>query len=400
MKVAHLTTADVSLRLLLFAQLRAVRDAGGEAIGISAPGPFVAELERAGVRHIPLTSSTRSSDPIADMRAARELYGILRRERVDVLHTHNPKPGVYGRVVGRLARVPVVVNTVHGLYATEDDAWTRRGPVYALEAIAARCSDAELVQNPEDLALMQRLHLTQHARLLGNGVDLARFDMTRFTSEERRAARASIGAGDDTVVVGAAGRLVAEKGYPELFEAMAALDPTRYRMVVAGTEDPDKPDALSPAILEAARMRGVVLAGHRDDIETLYAAMDIFVLPSHREGFPRVSMEAAAMTLPVVTTDVRGCRQVVDHGRTGFIVPVGDACALAQAISTLADDPGLRRRMGAAARERAVVEFDERRVVARVLDTYREVAARKGVTSVTTTLGSAIAPFGSKPQTH
>ena len=203
------------------------------------------------------------------------------------------------------------MNTVHGLYATEDDAWTRRGPVYALEAVAARFSDAELIQNPEDLALMQRLHLTKHARLLGNGVDLARFDVTRFSPDARRAARAAIGARDDTIVVGAAGRLVAEKGYPELFEAMAALDPARYLLVVAGTEDRDKPDALSPAILEAARRRGVVLAGHRDDIETLYAAMDVFVLPSHREGFPRVAMEAAAMSLPVVTTDVRGCRQVV-----------------------------------------------------------------------------------------
>ena len=128
--------------------------------------------------------------------------------------------------------------------------------------------------------------------------------------------------------------------------------------------------------------------------------MDLFVLPSHREGFPARSMEAAAMTLPVVTTDVRGCRQVVAHGRTGFIVPVNDACALAQAISTLGDDPDLRRRMGAAARERAVVEFDERRVVERVLDTYAEVATRKRVTSVTTTLGSATASFGRKPQTH
>ena len=399
-KVAHLTTADVSLRLLLFAQLCAVRDAGGEAIGISAPGPFVAELERAGIRHIPLRSSTRSSDPIADMRAACELYGILRRERVDVLHTHNPKPGLYGRVVGRLAHVPVIVNTVHGLYATEDDAWMRRGLVYALEAVAARFSDAELTQNPEDLALMERLHLTKHARLLGNGVDLARFDIARFSSEERRATRASIGARDDTIVVGAAGRLVAEKGYPELFEAMAALDPTRYLLVAAGAEDPDKPDALSPAVLEAARRRGVVFAGHRDDIEALYAAMDLFVHPSHREGFPRVSMEAAAMTLPVVTTDVRGCRQVVEHGRTGFIVPVRDACALAQAISTLGDDPGLRRHMGTAARERAVVEFDEQRVVERVLGTYVEVATRKRVTSVTITLGSRTASLGGIASQH
>ena len=193
-KVAHLTTSDMSLRLLLFAQLCAVRDAGGEAVGISAPGPFVAELERAGIRHIPLHSSTRAADPVADLRAARELYGILRRERFDVLHTHNPKPGVYGRVVGRLARVPVIVNTVHGLYATEDDPWAKRGTVYGLEAIAARCSDAELVQNPEDLALLQRLHLTRHARLLGNGVDLTRFDGARISAEARRAARAAVGA--------------------------------------------------------------------------------------------------------------------------------------------------------------------------------------------------------------
>ncbi len=88
----------------------------------------------AGIRHIPLHSSTRASDPVADLRAARELYGIVRRERFDVLHTHNPKPGVYGRIVGRLARVPMVVNTVHGLYATEDDPWARAAAVYGLEA--------------------------------------------------------------------------------------------------------------------------------------------------------------------------------------------------------------------------------------------------------------------------
>ncbi len=149
--------------------------------------------------------------------------------------------------------------------------------------------------------------------------------------------------------------------------------------MVAGTEDPDKPDALSPAILAAARDRGVVFIGHRDDIETLYAAMDIFVLASHREGFPRVAMEAAAMTLPVVATDVRGCRQVVDDGRTGFLVPAGDACALARAIARLGDDPALRRGMALAGRELAVAEFDERRVVARVLATYADVAARKGL---------------------
>jgi glycosyltransferase involved in cell wall biosynthesis len=377
LKVAHLTTVDMSLCYLLLAQLRAVRDAGGEAIGISAPGPYVAELEREGIRHIALESSTRALDPVADASAARELYWILRRERVDVLHTHNPKPGVYGRIVGRYACVPIIANTVHGLYATEDDSWARRAPVYALEALAARCSDVELYQNSEDLALMQRLRLTRNARLLGNGVDLARFDPSRFTAEQRRRARVELGARDDTVVVGAVGRLVAEKGYPELFEALATLDPRRYLLVVAGSEDLAKHDALNSAVLKAARRRGVVFLGQRDDIELVYASLDVFALPSHREGFPRAAMEAQAMAVPVVAADVRGCRQVVDDGRTGVLVPRGDPSALAREIGRLGDDQSLRVRMATAARARAAAEFDERRVVERVHRAYIDVARRK-----------------------
>jgi glycosyltransferase involved in cell wall biosynthesis len=312
-----------------------------------------------------------------DVRAARELWHIVRRERVDVLHTHNPKPGLYGRVVGRAARVPVVVNTVHGLYATQEDALVKRALVYALEGIAARCSDAELFQNREDLALMQRLHLTRHARLLGNGVDLTRFDPERFSAADRARVRAELGVDDDTVVVGAVGRLVAEKGYPELFVAMDHL-PDRYRLVVVGGEDPEKPDSLPAEILARARGRGVRFLGHRDDVDRLYAAMDVFVLASHREGFPRAAMEASAMALPVVATDVRGCREVVDPGVTGELVPVQDPAALSSALLALGE-PEHRAAFGGAARQRARAHFDERRVVEAVLATYREVARRKGV---------------------
>jgi glycosyltransferase involved in cell wall biosynthesis len=377
--VAHLTTVDMSLRYLLLAQLRAVRDLGGTPIGISAPGPWVAELEAEGIRHVPLHASTRANDPRADLRAMRELLAILRAEPIDVLHTHNPKPGLYGRIAGRLARVPIVVNTVHGLYATDDDPGGKRALVYSLEAVAARCSDAELFQNVEDLALMQRWHLTRNASLLGNGVDLARFDRRRVGNDARRAVRSELGVPDGVVVIGAVGRLVAEKGYPELFEAVAGLDPSRFRLVVAGTEDPEKPDALDPALVQAARDRGVAFVGHRADVERVYAAMDLFALPSHREGFPRAAMEAAAMALPVVATDVRGCRQVVDDGVNGYRVPVGDATQLRDAIVAVAANPGRRAAMGAASRAKAEREFDEQEVVRRVLETYAEAAERKGI---------------------
>jgi glycosyltransferase involved in cell wall biosynthesis len=376
--VAHLTTVDMSLRFLVLPQLLAVRARGGRAIGISAPGPWVEELESVGVEHFALRSSTRSMSIISDVRAARELWQILRRERVDVLHTHNPKPGLYGRVVGRAARIPIVVNTVHGLYATDDDPIAKRALVYALEGIAARCSDAELYQNAEDLELMRRLHCTRNARLLGNGVDLGRFDPARICTEERAATRSDLGIADDTILIGAVGRLVAEKGYPELFTAMEQL-PTTFQLVVVGAPDPQKPDSLTAAMVERATARGVRFLGHRDDVDRLYAAMDVFVLASHREGFPRAAMEASAMGLPVVATDVRGCRQVVDPGVTGTLVPARDPVALAAALGAMVD-PTERAQMGAAARARAVSRFDERRIVDTVLDTYRDVGKHKEIT--------------------
>jgi glycosyltransferase involved in cell wall biosynthesis len=394
LRVAHLTTVASSLRYLLLPQLRAVRDlpalpGGAESIGISADGDDVEVLESEGIHHIALGSSTRSMNPLADLKAARELWQILRREQIDVLHTHNPKPGLYGRFVGRMARVPIVVNTNHGLYATEDDGRLKRTIVLALEAIAARFSDAELLQNPEDLALLTRRHVypPKRSTLLGNGIDLHRFRPGAVPADVRTARRAEIGADDETVVVGMVGRLVVEKGYRELFAAARALGPG-YKVVAIGPDDPEKADAMDRAEIAAAEAAGVVFLGQREDVDALYAAMDVFVLPSYREGFPRAAMEAAASGLPIVASDVRGCRQVVDDEVTGLLVPVRDAGALTEAIQILGKDPSLRSTMGKAAVERALDEFDERRVVQLVLDTYRQVAARKKRTDLVAKLSA------------
>jgi glycosyltransferase involved in cell wall biosynthesis len=377
-RVAHLTTVASSLRFLLLPQLRAVRDLpGGEALGISAAGDD-------GIEHIALGSSTRSMNPLADLRSAVELWRILRSEKIDVLHTHNPKPGLYGRVVGRLAGVPVVVNTNHGLYVTESNSTLQRLVVLTLEAIAARFSDAELIQNPEDVELLLRQHVNvrRRTKLLGNGIDLQRFRPGGVPESVRLSRRAELGAERDTIVVGMVGRLVVEKGFRELFAAARTLRERfgsgRYLVVAIGPDDPEKADAISAAEIRAAEEQGVVFLGHRLDVEALYAAMDVFVLPSYREGFPRAAMEAAASGLPIVATDVRGCRQVVDHDNTGLLVPVRDGAALAEAIIALGEDPTRREAMGKAAIVRAQEHFDERKVVRIVLDTYRQVAARKG----------------------
>ena len=378
-RVAHLTTVDLSLRYLVFPQLQAVLKAGGEPIGISAPGPLVGELEAVGIRHIALPSSTRGMDLVADFKAAKELWRSLRREEIDVLHTHNPKPGLYGRVLGRLAGVPVVVNTVHGLYATADDGWTKRAVVYGLETLASRFSHVELVQSREDFNFVRRWRIYPRGRtlFLGNGVDLNRFDPARITDRDRSEVRKELGANDESVVVGIVGRLVAEKGYLELFEAARHLG-DQYIVACIGPSDPDKTDRLPDHVIDDAAQAGVRFLGMRRDVDRLYKAMDMFVLPSHREGFPRAAMEAAAMGLPVIATDIRGCREVVIDGENGLLVPLRDVDALTEAIQRLGSDSELRARMAEAAVQRARSHFDERRVVDTVMAVYSQLLHQAG----------------------
>jgi glycosyltransferase involved in cell wall biosynthesis len=375
-RLIHVTTVDMSLVLLLGPQLRAFADAGMEVIGVSAPGPFVAQLESWGIRHEPLHHATRSVAVGRDVLALAELWRLFRRLRPDIVHTHNPKPGLYGRVAARAAGVPGIVNTVHGLYASPEDSIARRSLVYALERSASLCSGAELVQNPEDLAILARLGVPRGKLVqLGNGVDLHRF-RPHQNGLARRRAREMFGIAADATVVGTVARLVWQKGFAELFAAAERLRRTHPNLVflVVGGPDAAKADALSPEELAAARHRGhFVFAGERDDIEDVYSAIDLFVLPSHREGFPRSAMEAAASGLPVIATDIRGCRQAVTHGQTGLLTPLRDPERLAMAISELADDADLRQRMGAAGRRKAEAEFDDQAVIAKTLEVYERV---------------------------
>jgi glycosyltransferase involved in cell wall biosynthesis/ribosomal protein S18 acetylase RimI-like enzyme len=381
-RVAHVTTVDLTLRFLLLPQLRRLRAEGFEVTGISAPGPWSGELEAEGIRHIAWPHASRAWDPGRDARAFGKLLSVLRRERFDVVHTHNPKPGVLGRVAARLAGTPVVINTVHGLYATPQDRPSKRLPVLAAERLAALFSDLELYQSEEDLRWARRIGVVRPSRsiLLGNGTDVGWFDPKAVPSARRAEIRRELGLAEDAVVVTTVGRLVAEKGYRELFAAARSVRSRRpdVRFVVVGAPDADKADAISGGEIERVR-EDVVVAGWRSDVRDVLSASDVFVLPSWREGVPRSAIEAAATGLPMVLTDIRGCREVVRDGVEGLLVPPRSAPDLAAGISGLVDDPALRERMGRAARTRAEERFDERRVEDTILAAYRRLLRRRGL---------------------
>ncbi len=381
--VLHIATADMGLRFLLLEQLQAIQHAGYQVRGVASDGPYRAEVEAAGIP-VEVVTMPRSVTPTSDLVAVAKLVRLFRRLKPTIVHTHNPKPGLLGQLAARLAGVPIIINTIHGFYFHEHSSAKQRHFYIAMEKIAARCSHAILSQNREDLAtaLATKIARPEQISLLGNGINLDVFDRRAVSQTEVAAARQALGIPADAQVIGAVGRLVAEKGYHELFWACQQLMATRpnVHLLVVGPEEPHKADGLTAA---SAADYGIAershFAGMRRDMPVLYHLMDVLAHPSYREGFPRAPMEASAMGVPVVASAIRGCRETVAHGLNGMLVPVRDAAALAQSLGRILDDRVVREAFSRLARQVAEREFDQQRVFERVLLSYAEQLQARGL---------------------
>ena len=379
MKVAHVTTVDISLRYLLLNQLKALRE-GYEVIAISSPGPHVEAVTQAGIRHIPVPM-TRRITPGPDIQSLWRLYKIMRRERFAIVHTHTPKAGLLGQIAAKMAGVQVVINTLHGFYFHDHmNGWARRFHI-AVEKIAACCSDRILSQNDEDIgtAIREGICAPEKLASLGNGIDLLEFDPVRVSASEGTVIRERLGIPDSAPVVGFVGRLAARrKGFLD-FLAAGRLLTLRYpevHFLIVGEADHGKADAVEPS---AAADYGIAERCHfvgalpNAELPPCYRAMNVLVLPSLFEGLPRVVMEASAMGVPSVVSDVKGNREAVAQGRNGFLVPLGDVDALAEATGRVIADPVLGAQMAMEARCIALERFDERRVFEFVKGEYNRL---------------------------
>lgn len=356
----------------------AVQAAGHDVLLVSPPGEYGTRFRELGLRWTPLaTMDRRSLNPWREVRALAELVALLKRERPDLVHNFTIKCAVYGSIAAMLARVPARINAVAGLgyvFASNDRrARLLRPLVRTLMRFALRGRRSRLIlQNPDDAGMFERHGLIEDARvrvIAGSGVDCTRF-------VPRPASR------NDPPCVLLAARLLWEKGLAEYVQASRSLraQGRRVRFLLAGASDPGNPAAVPEASVRSWVDEGVIeWIGHVDDMPELFASIDIFVLPSYyREGLPKSLIEAAACATPLITTDMPGCRDVVADGMDGLIVPPKDAGALCAAITRLLDAPELARRLGLAARAKALARFDERIVIRRTLETYAEVLDESG----------------------
>lgn len=371
--ILHIATLDLSVRFLLLDFLLYLKKRGYQVASMSAPGPWVGEIEAAGIRHIPL-SIHRSILPWRDLATLVTLVRILRQERFDVVHTHTPKSLILGEISSGLAKVRCSVATVHGFYFHDRMRWLKRQFFVNLYRCALANADLVFSQSMEDMVTAERekICLPQKLVFIGNGTDIDRFSPSA-RDRLRVSTRAALGISPDCFVIGTVGRLTYEKGYSELLEAAKSVI-HRHPEVLFLVIGPDY--VLSRETLKArAAQMGLQshfrFLGLRTDIAEMYSMMDLFVLPSYREGMPRSLIEACAMGLPVVATNIRGCREIVTDGLHGRLIPPRDAPALARALNEMLDAPDERTRLGVAARKRAAEQFDIRRVWAIQEEHYR-----------------------------
>ncbi len=360
--------------------------AGDYAVAAAGSDPNLAPaFARAGFPYFayPLT---RGVGPLGDSSAFLALWRLMRAYRPDVVHAFDTKPGVYGCLAARLAGVSVVVGTVTGLGSLYGDDG-RGSPavrwVYEiLQRLTSRFSDRTVFQNRRDLEefVARRVVPAGKAALIaGSGVATDVLDPARIADAERRAVRASLVIPADAPLVTLVARVIRSKGVEEFVAAARQVRQQRpgTQFLLVGPADRDSVDSFrADELAEFGRV--VTWPGPRRDVPQVLAASDVFVLPSYlREGIPRVLLEAAAMGLPLVTTDTPGCNDVVEDGVNGFLTPPRDPAALGRAVLTLLDRPELCRRFGAESRRRAVERFDLAVVVRETRRHYRELLARK-----------------------
>jgi glycosyltransferase involved in cell wall biosynthesis len=387
LSILQVCAVDFTARHFLLPLMRAQRAAGFDVHLACAPGDYVSGLAAEGFPVYPLPFE-RSFNLLAHARAYARLTRLLASRKFTVVHAHTPIAAIIARPAARRSGVPLVLYTAHGFYFHEAMRPAVKRFHIWLERTAQRYADYLFTQSSEDLetAIREGIAPREEAMAIGNGVDLERFGADRFAPEILAKLRRELGLEDaDGPIVIMIGRLVREKGYFEFLRAFAQVSkayPAARAILVGEALASDHDDSARAIRQEAAALgqgRSVIFTGLREDVPKILALGDIFCLPSWREGMPRSILEAMASGLPVVATDIRGSREEILDGKTGIMVPVRDSRTLAQALTSLAGDAALRRRMGEAGGRRAADYFNEARVIEKQMSCMRRLFDRKGL---------------------
>lgn len=378
-KIVRITTVPLSLEKLLEKQLRFMSNYY-EVIAVSSDGE---RLRKVGIAEGVRTHEvglTRKITPIQDLKAVWQLYRFLKKERPFIVHSHTPKAGIVGMLAAKLAGVPHRLHTVAGLPLLETTG-IKRTILTAVERLTYSCATKVYPNSKglQQIILQDKFCSASKLNVIGegssNGIDTEHFSRKNISKAEIESLKAKLNITQDDFVFVFVGRIVGDKGINELVNAFDKIssETSNVKLLLVGPYEEDL-DPLSELTLKRiCENENILSVGYQQEVRLFLAVSHCLVFPSYREGFPNVVMQAGAMELPGIVTDINGCNEIISHEKNGLIVPVKSAEALCVAMNQVVSEKELYLRLQQHAREAITSRFEQNVIWEALLAEYQKL---------------------------
>jgi glycosyltransferase involved in cell wall biosynthesis len=378
-KVIRITTVPISLKILLKGQHQFMSN-HYEVVGISSKGKELQEVQtEEGIRVIPI-EMTRTISPLMDFKSLFKLYKLLRKEKPLIVHTHTPKAGIVGMLAAKFAGVPNRLHTVAGLPLMEATG-NKRKLLDFVERLTYRCA-TKVYPNSQglyDFILKNNFTSREKLKVIANGssngINASYFDPELFSANDKQTLKTNLGITPEDFVFIFVGRLVADKGINELIQAFQKIaeETNGVKLLLVGAFEPDL-DPLEPETLyEITANNKIISVGFQKEVRPYLAVGGCLAFPSYREGFPNVVMQAGAMGLPSIVTNINGCNEIVIEGENGILIPVKNSSAMYEAMNKMMVNDNFREKLQKNARQMIVTRYEQQVVWAAILAEYKRL---------------------------
>jgi glycosyltransferase involved in cell wall biosynthesis len=377
-KLLRVTTVPESLKILLKGQHKFMSTNGFEVIGVSSAGSTLHEVSKEEEIRVIEIEMSRKITPINDFFSVYHLYKVIKKEKPIIVHSHTPKAGIVSMLAAKLANVPVRLHTVAGLPLMEATGMKRK-VLNFVEKVTYACATKvypnskglyEFIVNQE---LGSSVKMKVIANGSSNGIGTTYFDSERISEEQRRELRTKLNIQKADFVFVFVGRLVGDKGINELIDAFSKIKDCNVKLLLVGGLEPDLDPLFKQTINEIETNSNIISVGFQRDVRPYFAISNCLVFPSYREGFPNVVMQAGAMALPSIVSNINGCNEIIEEGINGTIIPLKDADSLFESMLKMLNDKSWRNQLVGNARDKIVSRFEQQLVWDALLNEYNNL---------------------------
>ncbi|MDY3352717.1 glycosyltransferase family 4 protein [Riemerella anatipestifer] len=351
---------------------------GFEVVGVSSSGQNLEAVEKnEGIRTVSIEMS-RKITPFQDLKSLWQMWLLLRKEKPCIVHTHTPKAGLIGMLASKLAGVPIRLHTVAGLPLIEATGGKRKVLDF-VEKLTYACA-TKVYPNSKglyDFIVEQKYtsidKLSIMANGSSNGIDTTYFSPKQISEQVKKQLRKELNIQDTDFIYIFVGRLVGDKGINELIEAFKQVQKPNIKLLLVGAEERGLDSLKEATIQEIENNKNIIAVGFQTDVRPYFAIADALVFPSYREGFPNVVMQAGAMGLPSIVSNINGCNEIIVNNKNGVIVPVKDVGSLGQVMQSIVEDNDFYLRLKENSREMVVGRYQQKVVWEALLQEYKQL---------------------------